>query len=317
MFNSQILDVAIGLAIMYLFQSILVSGISEALNIIFNSRGRILQRALQQALVYKDDTATLYTELYNSPFIRQYTRIKKYPAYIRAEDFTNSIITSLRTSPEEAALTMDAIRERIANFPAGDFRDLLHAKAVLAEDNMDTFKQSITEWFSTYMAQVSEWYKNRIKIVIASLAFIVTLLLNVDSFSIMNELWKNDKLRESTVSLAETAFKNRLDNLENETTLSDSTQLSNVVQSINGQYNMIFAFDFPITWEYAYHKTSPTVPIDQLTIFQKLWWTAQQLSLEKIIGFLITTAAVTMGTPIWFDILKKLLSAKNESKENA
>lgn len=316
MFNTQILDVAIGLAIMYLFQSMLVSGISEALNILLNTRGRILKKSLLKALTCTDGTATLYTELYHSPFIRQYTRLKKYPAYIRTEDFTNSIINSLYHNPEDTApLSMDLIRERIKNFPAGDFCDLLYAKAVLAGDSVDAFRQSIGDWFNTYMAQVSEWYRNRIKIVIAALAFLVTLLLNVDSFSIMNELWKNEKLRESTVSLAETAFKDRLSNLENETTLSDSTQLSSVVQSINGQYNMIFAFDFPITWEYVYHKTEPAIPIDQLTIFQKLWWTAQQLSLEKIIGLLITTAAVTMGTPIWFDILKKLLTAKNESKE--
>ncbi len=315
MLNSQILDVAIGLAIMYLFQSILVSGISEALNIFLNTRGRILAKAMHKALSSNNGNDFLYTELYNSPFIRQYTKIRKCPAYIRTQDFTNSIISALYAGQEGTALSMEIIRERIKTFPEGDFRDLLYAKAVIAEDSMDTFRQAIAEWFDNYMLEVSEWYKNRIKLVIASLAFAITVMLNVDSFSIMNELWKNDKLRESTVTLAETAFKDHLSNLENDTVIADSTQLSNMVQSINGQYNMIFAFDFPITWEYAYHKTGAVVPIDKLTIWEKLWWTGKQFSLEKIIGFLITTAAVTMGTPIWFDILKKLLGARNESKE--
>lgn len=315
MLDSQILDVAIGLAIMYLFQSILVSGISEALNVLLNTRGRILQKALLKAFISKHDDNTLYAQFYNSPFIRQYTKIKKLPAYIRTEDFTNSIITILNKDLENNVITMETIRERIQLLPESDFRDLLYAKGLLAEDNLDSFKLSLNSWFDTYMEQVSKWYKNRIKIVIASLALSITMVLNVDSFSIMNELWKNDKVRDATVSFAENAFKNELNNVEKSTTLSDTTNLPLVVQSLNGQYNMIFANDFPITWQYAYHKSQETMPISKLTVWEKIWWSIKQLSIEKIIGFLITTAAVTMGTPIWFDLLKKMLTARNPPKE--
>jgi hypothetical protein len=318
MLNSQILDVAIGLALMYLFQSILVSGITEVIVSISSWKGRFLKYSLGKVFLSDDRDNSLYLDLKKSPFIDVYYKTSKYPSYIKTEDFTSAVLYLLNSkSGEHTTLSLEQIQAGIEAYPDGQFKSFLKAGAVLSNGDIEIFKSTVNNWFNQYMDRVSTWYKNRIRILTATLAFIITVAINVDSFSIMNELWKNERVRESSVLIAEEIFKNEYVHASEDSLSSVPSNADNLVQSMNVHYNMVFGFEFPITWEYEYRKKLETISLNSMTVWDRIIWSLRQFSLEKILGFLITTAAVTMGTPIWYDLLKKLIDSKSKKKENA
>ena len=310
MFSSQILDVAIGLALMYLFQSILVSGINEVITVLISLRGRLLQNSLKNLLLTKEGHDSIYNAVMSSPFIKQYTENKRFPSYIESNNFSHSVIEMLCREDEPGCVTsMDQIKTAIQKLPAGNFKDILYTKALVAENSVEQFKASITSWFDSYMTHVSNWYKKRVHIIIAFLAFFITLAINVDSFKVMNELWKNDKLKESTIALAEGVIQKGYES-KPAPTMKDSVAIA--LNHITEGYNELHILDFPITWEYEYRIKNNNASLADLSIGQKLWWSAKQINLEKFIGFLVTTAAVILGAPIWFSILQKLVDYKNK-----
>lgn len=318
MLNSQILDVAIGLALMYLFQSMLVSGITEVISIASSAKGKFLKRSLQKVFQLETSDRAFYIDVMHSPFISKYYQSGKYPSYIQTEDFTSAVLSVLNSKGgQDNNYNFDKIKAGIETYPKGNFVSFLNASALMSNDDLEVFKGKIVSWFNGYMGEVSDWYKNKIRVLTALLALVITVLLNVDSFSIMNELWKNDKVRESSVMLAEEVYKKEYLNTTQDSTTQVATDANNLIQSVNVHYNMLYNFDFPITWEYEYRKKVVTTEISQMSIWQKLWWSICQLSLEKILGFLITTAAVTMGTPLWYDLLKKLIDIKTKKNTDA
>ena len=310
MFSSQILDVAIGLALMYLFQSILVSGINEVITVLISLRGRLLQKFLRSILLTKEGHDIIYESIMASPFIRQYTENKTFPSHIESGDFSHSVVDMLCREQEPGCIkSMDTLRAAIEKLPAGNFKDILRTKALLAENNLEHFRDSVSAWFDQYMTYVSGWYKKRVHIIIAILAFFITLSINVDSFKVMNELWKNDKLKESTIALAESVIQK---GYEHDPAATTKDSISFALNHITEGYNELHILDFPITWEYEYRIKNNNASLTNLSVSQKLWWSVRQITLEKFIGFLVTTAAVILGAPIWFSLLQKLVDFRKK-----
>jgi hypothetical protein len=98
-----------------------------------------------------------------------------------------------------------------------------------------------------------------------------------------------------------------------DTTVTDSLDLA--LNKIRNNYKNMHMLDFPITWAYAYeYQNNNGKPMNELSFSEKVSWTAQQLTLEKLLGFFITTLAVSIGAPIWYDIIRNLVGARDSLK---
>jgi hypothetical protein len=317
MFSSQILDLVIGLGMMYLFQSILISGINDLLVAVFSVRGKVLKKFLLSALRTKDSKNSLFEKMIESPFINSLKRGNRFPSEISERNFSDAIIETIVREDFSEEELMSKLKKNLNSLPESEFKAIIATRLHESEDNYEKFKHSIEEWYCEYMERTRRWYKKRVTYSVYLFAFIITLGLNVDSLFVMNELWKNTKLRESVVTMSEEVTKKEYSKLLGDTTVANDS-LDLALSKIRTNYQNMHMLDFPITWAYAYHYHNPDgKSLKELTLSEKLSWTISQLTLEKFLGLIITTLAVSIGAPIWYDIIKNLVRAREVLKKKA
>ncbi len=172
----------------------------------------------------------------------------------------------------------------------------LTAALLQAQTNVETY-------FEDAMARVSGWYKRQVQFFIVLIALGVSLLLNADSIAIANNLVVNGSLRAAVVAVAE----------------KDATDLGGMVaQTHSSTNNQALNDTLPIT---ATASVSTTA-INPLTTLQglglPLGWGADQIPksndwsgwLSKLLGLLITAAAISLGAPFWFEVLNKFVNLR-------
>lgn len=166
------------------------------------------------------------------------------------------------------------------------------AKLLVAEQVADQAilkaRQKVGEHFDFAMDRVSGWYKRQSAISIFGIALVVSVFLNVDSISLASSLANNPTLRSAVVAAADNGVADLTDTVNAVTT--DSSNPQDLVDELN-------QLGLPIGWN---EQTTPK--------------TATAL-INKLLGWIVTTIAVSMGAPFWFDILGKVSSMRIAGKK--
>src|SRR5262245_17434022 len=92
MFGSMVIDVAIGLALVYSFLAVIASAVSEAISGILSLRASTLETAVQRLL----GNPELAKRIYTNPLIKGLGKTdKSMPSYIPAETFALALVQEL------------------------------------------------------------------------------------------------------------------------------------------------------------------------------------------------------------------------------
>src|SRR5258705_993773 len=96
LFNSTVLDVAIGLIFVYLLLAIICTAANEWLAAITETRAKFLKKGLIQLLdgqATKDNPSpnAFIDEVYKHPLVTGMMRDKKHPAYLSARTFSAGV----------------------------------------------------------------------------------------------------------------------------------------------------------------------------------------------------------------------------------
>lgn len=299
LFNSVILEVAIGLFFIYLVTTLICSGISELIAGLFNLRARRLRVGIRTLLQEDRKNKELTESFYKSPLIKGLFTPSlfksltfgwlgsKIPSYIPAnvfarvlrevlagesgtegltkdwhevwqhllqrqkeskDDPTNEekklsaaqleLLGVLKTAGldgervnrlEKLKLDLAIARTTLSTFAAqsyspvaapnapplamaGQFmldRVTYLEKAVQqaekeVNDSLERAQLYVEDYFNQAMDRVSGWYKRNIQIVLVIIAFLVTMLLNIDSLYIVDSLMQAPALRTAVIKKAET-----------------------------------------------------------------------------------------------------------------
>jgi hypothetical protein len=286
--SSQALDVAIGLVFVFFLLSIVCSAVQELVATVLNWRAAFLETALRR-LLGDDERAALNVETFAAhPLIRQKKPEQKalrrstelgLPSYLAPGTFAVALIDTLapprdpRDPPREDLLA--AARSGIAELPEGDLQRSLMALVDSAGNDIARFRESLESWFDNTMARVSGWYKRRTQWVLLVIALVVTLALNADSLQISKALWRDDVLRAAVTQRAAAAE-------QSSGGKSDPVQTVESVKELN----------IPIGW--SFQSGDPRKPVGTAG------W------IGKVMGLLLTTLALSLGAPFWFDLLGKV-----------
>lgn len=93
--TGTILDVAIGLAVMYLMFSLVATTVNEMAATVIKLRSRQLSSAIQAII----DHPQLRLDFYNSGIIAAVgDAVKNYPSYIASDNFADALLNSLDPS---------------------------------------------------------------------------------------------------------------------------------------------------------------------------------------------------------------------------
>ncbi|NVO21492.1 MAG: hypothetical protein HXX13_17455 [Bacteroidetes bacterium] len=331
MFNSVIISIAITLVFIFLLLAVMVTAFNELAFTFSRTRAKQLEGFLHK-LYFKDDKwHEIFEKVKNSPFIDVLKKSPdKFPASIPADTFATALLAEIGNNE----LTIEAIKKAVdANKDSGsDFYKMM--RAVLSQNpTFEQLKAEVEKTFNSAMDRLSGWYKRNAKIWSFVVAFLLCALLNVDTISITKNLWGDKDKAEQLASFAVTAGKYFEKNDSSEVVMKSgadtlaylkvdhksipsSNQVNKALESLNSPdsvhsqqlqrtYSILSGLDVPIGW------TKANMPSGHNS-----FWMCLGLWLLKILGIMMTTVAVSLGAPFWFDVLNRVTPLKAAGKSN-
>jgi hypothetical protein len=299
LFNSTVLDWAIGIVFVYLLLAILCTTINEWIAGITGVRAQTLKQAIAQLLDDQphnggDPTKSFLAQFYAHPLIAgMMTPGKKasdaHPSYLPSRTFATAVM-DLATVGTQGSITFVTLESGIKNLPDGDVKTALLSLLQNASGDLNRAQKNIEHWFDDTMERASGWYKRRTQVVTVVVAAVLTIGTNADTVRIGHVLWTNNTLRSTIVEKAKKA----------------DTSASNA--------------------RVEYEKNNPMKPVfkpakDDLSMLSfVLGWQGEDLKdgkawLLRILGWFLSTVAISMGAPFWFDMLNKVMNVRNAGKK--
>src|SRR5712692_3427998 len=222
MFNSTILDVAIGLAFVFLMVSLATSALSEAISGILKWRSVTLLRGIKELLndpqlsglagqLYKHalinprnpGTGVTATDLSDQALARLWHMVRPSsdrpadlsahaPSYIDPKHFANALIDILGApmlSGDIAAIST-AIDSAVPPGANPQINGLLKGIARRTNGSLAAMKEEIAAWFDHAMDRVSGVYKRWAQITNFVIAFLLAIFLNISAIHVATVLWQ-------------------------------------------------------------------------------------------------------------------------------
>jgi hypothetical protein len=285
MFGSQILEVVIGLTLIFLVLSIGCSGIKEVIASIFSLRANTLVEAIRNMLM--NGNRDLAAELLQHPLIARTARPGEKPSYISARAFAQALFDLLVPAGGGQPRTIQDLRDGIAKLPDDKLRRTLLGLIDSSQANLDTARDKVEHWFDDTMARVGGWYKRTAQQIIFVAGLLLCVALNADAIMIVRELWSDEALRRAVVAEAEKKVQsgNPADASGQNTSLE---QVAIEIRKANTP---------PIGWS----STSGDFRARPSSLGE---W------LLKLLGIALSSFAIVLGAPFWFDVLNKIINLR-------
>ena len=334
MFGSAVLEALIALAFLYLLLSVVCSTINEFISRLLKTRHVTLVKGLEHLLV----DPKLRQDLLAHPLVKV---LGKNPTYIPSKTFAMALVdiiapaggkvasgseavssaadatpapaTSQGVAAEasdddakqSATATSDSseilgpplgyeqVRQAIGNLPDTELRRSLLVLVDNTDQRIDAIQDAVADWFDSTMDRASEWYKHRSHWVLLVLALLVSVGLDADTLEMAEALWRDSGLREGIVAAADgyvTSYNEAGTTPQGQAQAEPTQALTNVTDQLR-------KMDFALGWS-SYPETFGA-------------W------LVKLVGLLLTTFAVSLGAPFWFDVVNKvILMRRGQSSSN-
>lgn len=271
MFGSSILDVAVGLIFVYFLLSMVSSHINELVASILSWRARYLEEGIRSMLADPE----LADKVWNHPLIRGLAgKEGKSPSYIPANTFSLALFDAIVPGGNDPT-GLDRLRKQVVMMPEGSVREALVSMIDKANGDLSQARTEVEGWFNAAMDRVTGVYKRQIQWLTLGVALVVTLIFGVDTLALANSLWQEPGLRAAITGAAQ---------VTQTTQTVQTTGLQDAVKTLS-------TFSLPIGWT--------------------VWPQSEWEWFQKVIGLLLTTLAVSLGAPFWFDLLKNLANLRS------
>lgn len=296
MFDHIIVEVALGLAAVYLVFSLLCSTLVEFISGLFSLRGKQLERGIR----YLVEDATLAENLLQHSMLSKLSDKYRKASYIPSENFRIALIDSLQLYANNEKTVLD----RLEQLPEGGLRQSLTAMWLDSGHDESVFKDKIEKWFSNNMVRVSGWYKRQIQKILLFVAFILAASMNIDSIRIARDIPHDDDLRAQMVKqlpelLPEQGLFSESHLGPNPSLTDEIVQLQERYQVLQQTTNELETLELPLGW-HSFGFVSQS--------FQWYDW------LLMVLGWFISAFAASMGADFWFSSIGKVINLRSGGK---
>lgn len=315
MFNSSILDVAIGMVFIYVLISLLCSSINEMISQFLKMRAKNLEAGLAN-LLQSSEGNQLVTNIYSHPLIRGLSKPDHKPSYIPPKNFTLALMDVMSGSTGKPPTDNKLL---LQSFEAGHFANTEAGKSIIlllneAGSDAKMARESIENWYNDAMDRVGGWYKKTTQMMIFVIAVVLCFSLNIDSIKISQTLWTDTALRQVIV---ETASSHNLTGLVSQQSTIENSALNVNAKAtpINEQVTDNVTTDDLM--KSAQHSSALLMQIKDLKL--PIGWHEEEISemnwFIKFMGLLISALAASLGAPFWFQLLNKVVDLRATGKQ--
>jgi cytochrome c biogenesis protein CcdA len=316
---STVLDVVIGLSLVYLSASLFVTTLNEYVNQLLRMRAKQLVGDLAELISDKGVRATLRA---NPALAKLFPavdgeKVRKQAAK-KVDRFTSSYIdtkilaqqivggvqAAAAVAPGSAApATMASIVSAIAAIPgSGPLKGQLLALAQSTDDKVEKFVENVSAWADQSLTMMGEVYKRKLQLISFVVGFAVAAGLNLDTVTIVSHLWHDEQTRAAVAAYAgdfveKVPAETFNDCLENPADESDACALVNqIAGSLNNDDSVLsqLPIGYPVepVWQFGPYKWLGAVP-----------------------GWLLTALATALGAPFWFDLLNRVVNVRHAMRK--
>jgi hypothetical protein len=221
------------------------------------------------------------------------------PSYIEPKNFATTLLQFIlgadyKTNPQTAGGIVGIIKAHplISNNTRDHLQLLISKVQASGKSFFDQLEIEIEIWFNQTMERTSTWYKRKVQYILLYVGLAVAIAFNADTLRMAGQLNQDDKLRNELVKNA-TDFVAKHDSLP--VTQVAQTDVVNLRDSVVANYLRTADLSANLLgWK---NDDSD-------------WEDLKKHFFRKLIGFLLTAIAISLGSNFWFDMLKKLLNIK-------
>jgi hypothetical protein len=322
--------------------SLVASGLQEVVQAVLGLRGKNLRNGIKQLLndpaisdlirdglaktgMAEDDLAkkNLADALYSHPLVAARSALHG-PSYLKPATFALALMDILRALPgmtealkaaqpagtvqptgtAQRSNLWDSARAIVDALPDHSpvKRQLL---LVLDNTELGKAKEAIESWFMTTMDRVEGWFKRSTLTISVVIGIAIALGGNVDAIGLTQYLADSPEARRALVLQAEqsmdamqqtvaTAKPCEANAPADDPCMTRKVTVDAALKTFNESMatasSTLSAGMLPFGWS---DETMPATPLD---------W------LSRVIGWLLTAIAISVGAPFWFSMLQKLMS---------
>lgn len=327
------IDVAVGLVFAFWVFSLVAAGVTEAIANLLSKRGNDLVRGLRALLEAPPEnkpSATANTDAWTRadktvanalpavlsnaettqdaaeqtvadaggltavvlahPLLQSLRRPRRWgeglkpPSYIPSRTFARALLDTLVPANGEP-VDLAALKTRVKKLPEVVQRPLLQLIGE-AGDQVEVLRDGIEHWFDDQMERVSGWYRRWAKKVALVIGLVVAIVLNADTVAMATSLYRDPGVREAVVAQADAACQ-----ADPSATCGDASVENLQSTGLPLGWNCLDD-DGDSDWTNCLDQGGTQVPL-------------------RILGWLLTVGAITLGAPFWFDAMNRLGSLRN------
>lgn len=293
---SPLLNVLIGLALMYLTLALIVTAVQEAIAGILQWRAHTLAQNVREMLNAAATPApgsalALLRQLYagrklpaEPPANALATSVDKLvlahplvsptgqlPSYIASPKFALALIDSVSKLTPQVQGAFSRFEAGVAALPAGRLKTALTSMTVDAAGDVEQLKKALAGWFDDVMDRVSGIYKRWAAIASFVIGLLLALFLVADTIGMLRQLGNDPHFATGVVKAAAAA------------TPGAPSQTAIAALALNAHPSYWF-----IGWCDHFHA-----------------------HLRSLVGCLLTAIALSLGAPFWFDLLGTLINVRS------
>ena len=294
-FNSNVLDVVVGVVFVYLTLAILCTAANEWVAAITRRRGKMLQKGITQLLSNQstgqdnNDAQGFVRAFYSHPVITKLHDGSRHPAYLSARSFAAVVTDIITASKTESA---GDLRAGVDALPNGDLKTSMVAVLQSSSNTDSTAAQRAIEgWFNENMDRVSGWYKRRTQLWTILIGLALTLIANADTIHVVRQLRADPVLRAAVVETAKVRAQKPRPSVSVEYRDEDDPTNPSVTRNEGNELS-----------------DKETALLGEIVGWHGSW--RDNLRTETFFGWLLTVLAISMGAPFWFDLLNKLMRVR-------
>lgn len=345
----QILTVVVGMIFVLLLLSLLATTLMELIASFFSLRGKNLLKALRNMLASDDEQEVILSEFQNNSLYRHLTqqygrKVSGPPSYINAETFQSILFDVILKDAD-----FQQLPEKISQLPDDDLRNVLQQLLRESDGQLDLFRLEVQNWYNNVMDRAAGWYKRNTQKILVLMGLGIAILFNADTVSMYENLSIDRELANSLYQNAVIFIDNQ--DLQDQAARTTTTLPQDPALDGNSETGPSFEYQtVPLdsTVETTVNPIITTVPVDGRTIAPAevqvqinrdsivqelqsikdelmeissplgLGWEGvdvRQMSFydlfTKLLGFILTALAISMGAPFWFDLLRKLVNIRS------
>ncbi len=314
MIGVAFLDVAIGLILLFLLASLLVTAASEVVERFRKTRARELEKGLRDLLGRGDFLA----DFYRHPQIfslfsgeappptasggEAATLGRRHPSYIPARNFAVALldlavagpVTSASGAAASTVMTVQAIEAGLTRIPDPTLQRAIRNALDMAEGRLEDAVRNLERWYDGAMDRVSGRFKRHTQAMSFLLGLMVAAALNIDAVEVAKRLSSDQALREAAVSAAEARV---------------AVGGPGATSTFQAARQDIQSIGYPIGWPAPQCSVRPsqsqtTTSADEVRPCSE---NPVGTFLLMVLGWAITALAATLGAPFWFDLLNKFM----------